>query len=113
MKWIKASERLPEMEKVIYLKIDVVKALGNFFEEDGCYKIYVQRNGAHEGYEILYSSPVNGNIEWLDESDTSDLTAAREEGRREGAAQIEALEKRVKELKRERDELKCWLNIQK
>lgn len=68
MKWIKASERLPEMEKALYLKHNGgVKSLGNFYEQDGCYIIYFQRNGAHEEYEKLYYSGVD--IEWLDESE--------------------------------------------
>lgn len=64
-RWVRASERLPPMETVIYLRRNGVMDLGNFYEQDQCYFLYIQRNGAHDEYTLPYSSPVNGDLEWL------------------------------------------------
>jgi hypothetical protein len=66
MKWIKANERLPRMETAVFMRSNGVMSMGNFYEQDGCYMLFVQRNSAHEEYELPWSSPLN-TIEWLDE----------------------------------------------
>lgn len=66
-RWVKASERLPEMEKVIFLKLDGnTMGMGNFYEDNQSYMLYIQRNGAHEEFDRPYHARIN--VEWLDES---------------------------------------------
>ena len=79
MRWRNCSEKLPPMETVVYLKANGVMDLGNFYEQDGCYFMYVQRNGAHDEYEKPYSAPVFGNVEWLDESESSSPLPLKDE----------------------------------
>lgn len=70
--WVKASERLPEFDSPLPLKIDSLYRMGNFYHEEGKNKLYVQ---GPEPY-ILYEDKFGG-VEWLDESGTP--TAGREE----------------------------------
>jgi hypothetical protein len=73
-RWTKASERLPDMEKVVYLKDNVgLERLGNFYEVDDGYDekvisiwLYIQPNGAHEGFRIQQKN--FNHYFWLDES---------------------------------------------
>jgi hypothetical protein len=69
MKWIKASERLPELYEVVYLKesLNGHRRMGNFFEEeDGTINFAVMGNEVHEGFTI--ENKHFEVIEWLDES---------------------------------------------
>ena len=65
--WVKASERLPEFEKQVYIKDNVgCKRLGNFFENDfGVETLYICPNGAHEAFYIQAKD--FWSIEWLSE----------------------------------------------
>lgn len=65
--FVKASEDLPDMEKIYHIKDNVgMKRLGNFFEEDGEVKLSICSNGAHESF-IVHKKHFD-HYEWLDES---------------------------------------------
>ena len=65
MKWIKASERLPEMRKVVFVKIEEKPGVGNFVVDGFNGEVRFWHNGTHESF-MRAAFPY---IEWLDESE--------------------------------------------
>lgn len=63
--WVKASERLPDNDSLMYLKIDgESKRLGIFFVEDSRFLFNIA------GYDFIIDSDKFENLEWLDENIT-------------------------------------------
>jgi hypothetical protein len=67
MKWVKASERLPEMEKYLHLKDNVgIERMGNFYKDGADVFCSIDRTAAHESF-IIPGKHFN-HLFWLDES---------------------------------------------
>lgn len=71
MKWIKASERLPDMEQIKLIKCDIgMYHIGNFYHEqignEAVPTLSINGNGAHDGF--IVKNKYLYKYFWLDET---------------------------------------------